>query len=79
MDRWMEQSSPNQTIQPTTFFSGPLYIRTQMFLGKTTSQIKCFREWELQKDVDIKFKAVFHYNMFIISSKQPFLHGLALS
>jgi hypothetical protein len=29
--------------------------------------------------VDVKFKAVLHLNMVIISSKQQFLHGLALS
>lgn len=36
-------------------------------------------KWELQKDVDIKFKAVLHYNILIKSSKEQFLHDLALS
>jgi hypothetical protein len=41
------------------------------FLDKTFfREIKCYIEWVLQKDVDIKFKAVFHCNMLIISSKQ---------
>ena len=84
MDGWMNgwdkalQAKPfNQQFY---FFSLDfLYLLIQKVLYKITSEIKWYIEWELQKDVDIKFKAVFHYNMLIISSKQLFLHGLALS
>ena len=41
-------------------FSVLLYLLRQKVLQKLTSEIKCYIEWELQKDVDIKFKAVFH-------------------
>uniref|UniRef100_A0A8C6N4T0 Coatomer subunit zeta n=1 Tax=Mus spicilegus TaxID=10103 RepID=A0A8C6N4T0_MUSSI len=42
------------------------------FLYKIISEIKCYIKWELYKDVNIKFKAVFHHNILIKSSKQQF-------
>ena len=81
MDGQIGQSSRSQTIQPKLYcFSLVfLYLLRQKVLQKITSEIKCYIKWELQKDVGIKFKAMFHSNILIRSSKQQFLHGLVLS
>ena len=75
MDGQIGQSSRSQTIQPKLYcFSLVfLYLLRQKVLQKIFSEVKRYIEWELQKDTDIKFKAVFHhYDMLIRSSKQHF-------
>ena len=88
MDGWVEQSSPIQTLyffykasQPTTLFLfSILFIPSQpKWFLENYLRDKMLHRMGVTEDVDVKFKMVFHYNILIVSSKQQFLHGLALS
>jgi hypothetical protein len=78
MDGWGKALQAKSFNQQFSFLWSFYTFLDKKFSRKITSEIECYIEWELQKDVDIKFKAVFHYNILIISSKQQFSHGLAL-
>ena len=71
---WVKAPQAKQFNQQLNFL---LFFYTSF--DKITSEIKCCIKWELQKNVEIKFKAVCNYNILIKSSKQKFLHDLVLS
>ena len=67
MDRWMGKASQAKPLNQQLYFFPLviLYLLRRKVLQKITSEIQCYIKWELQKDVNIKFKAVFHYNMLL--------------
>ena len=85
MGRWMDGcmdgaqlSKPKHSTNKFISFPWSVYTYSdKKFLRNITSEIKQYIKWELQKD--IKFKAVFHYNILSKSSKRQLLHSLALS
>jgi hypothetical protein len=85
VDGWMDGAKlpkPNHSTNPLYLFSLVFYTfldKKKKQLQKITSEIRCCIKWELQMNVDIRFKAVFHSKCLLISSKQQFSHGLALS
>ena len=81
MDGWVEGaklSKPNHSTKYFISFLWAFYTFLDKKFLENYLRDKMLHKWEFQKDVDIKFKAVFHYNALIKSSKQHFMHGCAL-